>query len=210
MTELLKSEIMPTVLVPICNRLADEGIPVRAIARSLRQTPDAVREEIKTAIRTGTIAYQPKDDWPPGASRDTRNPAWVKDTAAQEQELVFSCVRLFKVTKLQGALLAVLVNRPEVTKTMMHDVIESRRSALKEETDPKMIDVVICNLRRRVKPFNIVIHTLWGRGYFMEPAMRKHVSDMVSQYISGALTTEEVQAVMPPESKCLPHSLTRA
>ena len=193
MSDLLLSEEIPKALVPYCVRLADEGVPYRAIARAMRQTPDAVRDAVRSAVLTGTIAYYPKEDWPPGAHRDTRAPLWVKDSSVLEQELVFSCVRLFKVTKLQGALLAVLINRTEVTKDTMHQVIESRRSSLKEETDPKMVDVVICHLRKRLKPFNLTIHTLWARGYYMEPAQRQHMLNMLSLYISGKNHPDELK-----------------
>lgn len=198
MTDLLLSEEIPKAIVPFCVRLADEGVPVRAIARALRQTPDAVRDAIKTALGTGMIAYQPKEDWPPGAHRDTRSQLWIKDHQVLEQELVFSCVRLFKVTKLQGALLAVLINRTEVTKDTMHQVIESRRSALKDETDPKMVDVVVCHLRKRLRPFNLTIHTLWARGYYMEPVQRKHVLSLLDLYITGKGSPEELQKLAVP------------
>lgn len=193
MPELLIGEEMPASLQPICARLADEGVPVRAIARSLQHTPDAVREVIRSAMASGAIAYKPKEDWPPGAHRDSRAPTWVKDSQVLEQELVYSCVRLFKVTKLQGALLAAIINKTEVTKEMLHLVIESRRSPLKETTDPKMVDVVICNLRKRLKPFNVVINTLWARGYFMEPAERQRVHGMINAYIAGNTTPEDLQ-----------------
>ena len=202
MTDLLPSEEIPKVLVPYCVRLADEGVPYRAIARAMRQTADAVRDAVRTAVLTGSIAYYPKEDWPPGAHRDTRTPLWVKDNYVQEQELVFSCVRLFKETKLQGALLAVLINRTEVTKDTMHQVIESRRSSLKEETDPKMVDVVICHLRKRLKPFNLTIHTLWARGYYMEPAQRQHMLNLLTLYISGEKH--------PDELKKMPMDITNA
>jgi hypothetical protein len=198
MTDLLPDEEIPEALVPICERLADEGVPIRATARALRQSTDAVRETVQYAMRTGRIAYYPKDDWPPGAHRDTRTPHWVKDNNVLEQELVFACVRLFKVTKLQGALLAVLINRTEVTKDTMHQVIESRRSSLKEETDPKMVDVVICHLRKRLKPFTLTIHTLWARGYYIEPAQRKHILNLLDLYISGKAEPEALKTLPVP------------
>jgi hypothetical protein len=197
MTELLPGEEIPEHLHPICARLADEGVPTRAIARSLRHSTDAVRDVIQTAMANGSIAYKPKDDWPPGAHRDDRAPAWVKDSQVIEQELIFSCVRLFKVTKLQAALLAVMLNKTEVTKDMLHQVIEGRRSNLKDETDPKMVDVVVCHLRKRLRPFNVTIHTLWARGYFMEPAERKRVHDMIAAYITGKNTPQELQNGVP-------------
>ena len=76
------------------------------------------------------------------------------------------------------------LNRNEVSKETMHQVIESCRAPGKEETDPKMVDVVICNLRKRLKPFNFQINTLWACGYFMAPAQRRDILEMVNAYVN--------------------------
>lgn len=183
----------PADLEPIIVRLADEGIPIRAIARSAKVSADTVRETIQDAVLNGTIVYQPKEDWPPGADRDIRVPGWVKDRTVLEQELVYNCVRMFKVTKLQAALLAVMLQRAEVTKETMHQVIEACRNPLKEETNPKMVDVVICHLRKRLKPFGLVIHTLWARGYYIEPSQRKFCLEMIDRYVTGLFTPDDLK-----------------
>jgi two-component system cell cycle response regulator CtrA len=33
--------------------------------------------------------------------------------------------------------------------------------------EPKIIDVFICKMRKKLKPFGIKIKTIWGQGYFM-------------------------------------------
>lgn len=173
-------------------RLADEGVPIRVIARCTKQPADEIREAVKDAILSGTILKSSVEEWPAGGNREIRVPAWVKDGNTLEAELIYNCIRLFKITKLQAALLAVLLTRSEGTKEAMHVAIEGCRSSHKEETDPKMVDVVICHLRKRLAPFGLVVHTLWARGYYIEPVQRKFVMDVIEKYVTGTFTPDDL------------------
>lgn len=190
----LPEEILSPPLVPLAERFADEGVPIRAMARAFKQTTDAIRATIEEAIFHGRLVQMPRDDWPIGQARNDRTPAFVRANKIDDESLVASCQRLFKVTRLQASLLAVLVNRNEVSKETMHQVIESRRAPGKEETDPKMVDVVICNLRKRLKPFKFQINTIWASGYFMAPVQRRELLEMVNAYVSGAVPASEKAA----------------
>ena len=188
----LPEDILPAELVPFAERLADEGVPVRALARVFKYSTDAIREAVNEAIYKGRIVQMPKDDWPVGQSRDDRMPSFIRANRMDDENLVFACIRLFKVTRLQASLLAILINRNEVSKDTMHQIIESRRAPGKEETDPKMVDVVICHLRKRLKPFNLKINTLWACGYYMEPVQRKEILEMVNNYVVGTASKEQL------------------
>jgi hypothetical protein len=189
----LSDEILPIELVPYAERFADEGVPIRAMARAFKQTTDAVRETVQEAIAGGRIVQMPKDDWPVGESRGDRTPTFIRQNRMDDESLIFSCIRLFHVTRLQASLLAVLIVRNEVSKDTMHQIIESRRPPGKEETDPKMVDVVICHLRKRLKPFSLKINTLWACGYYMEPQQRKTILEMVNQYVLGKATQDDLK-----------------
>jgi len=185
---------LPKDLEPICVRLADEGVPVRAIARGLKQSTDAVRLTIDEAKEAGVIVYKPKDDWPPGGARDSRVPLWVRDGNTLEDDTIHNCQRMFKVTPLQASMLAVLLIRSEASKDALHQVIQGR-SRRREESNPKIVDVIICHLRKRLKPIGLVVHTLWARGYYIEPAQRKFIMDMIEKYVNGDFTVEDLQSM---------------
>lgn len=180
----LPEEILPEALVPIAERFADEGVPLRAIARSLKQNTEAVRFAVEEAVFKGKIVQVPRDDWPVGATRNDRTPSYVRANRVDDESMIMACGRIYHITRLQASLLVVLLNRNEVSKETLHQVIESRRASGKEETDPKMVDVVICNLRKGLKPSNITINTLWGFGYYMEPAQRRSILEMVNSYVN--------------------------
>lgn len=48
------------------------------------------------------------------------------------------------------------------------------RDAGRDEAEAKIVDVFICKLRRKVKPFGIEIATVWGLGYQMTDQSRDH------------------------------------
>ena len=190
----LPEDLLDPALVPLAERFADEGVPVRAMARAFKQTAEAVREAVSLAIHAGRIVQMPRDDWPVGQARHDRSPSFMRQNRMDDENLIFTCIRLFKITRLQASFLAVLINRNEVSKETLHQVIESRRPPGKEETDPKMVDVVICLLRQRLKPFNLKINTLWACGYYIEPVQRKQILEMVNNYVLGKANENAVQA----------------
>ena len=165
-------------------RLADEGIPVRAIARGVQVPSENIRDVLHLAIDLGQIVGMPRDDWPVNVLRDNRIPDSLGKPKLDDEKTIFTIARLFKVTKLQAALFAVLIKRTEVLKDTLHQVIESRRKPNKEETDPKMVDVVICHLRQKLVPFEIEIETQWASGYYMTPAMRKKANGLLDVFIA--------------------------
>lgn len=46
---------------------------------------------------------------------------------------------------------------------LMSDVYWRRQDA--EEPDIKIIDVMVCKIRKRLAPLGVVIDTVWGQGY---------------------------------------------
>lgn len=166
-------------------RLADEQVPVRAIARGTKLPADDVREAIHDAVATGRILRSPRDDWHPHAKGELP-PA---TTAAQmdDGDLVTKCQRVYKVPPLAASFLALLMRRSEVPKEILHQRIEARRKNHKNDpTDPKMVDVIICKLRRQVgmsTDWALDIKTLWGAGYYMEPDMRKRAQKFINDYM---------------------------
>jgi len=163
-------------------RLADEGIPVRAIARACKIPGDEVYEILHDAMHRGTITEIPKDDWPPGSGRAKR--ALPQHNVLEDDEkLKFLCSIVFKTTRLQSSILAVLLKRSEVTKEQLHQVIETLRDPNRDETDLKMVDVIICHLRRKLTPFDVKIKTIWGIGYRMEPAERDRAVHALTSHV---------------------------
>lgn len=169
----------------IAARLADEGVPVLAIARGMKLSSTDVYDALADALEQGVILEMPKPDWPPGTSRQNRN-ALAGTILDNDDNLKFACARLFKATRLEAALLGMLLKRQEVTKSQLHTVIEQNRpSETADETDIKMVDVLICHLRKKLKPHNLSIETVWGIGYLMKREAREQAAALLQQVANG-------------------------
>lgn len=53
------------------------------------------------------------------------------------------------------------------------------RDMSKDEADPKIIDVYICKIRKKLEPYGIEIATRWGAGYYLTSEGRALVNTML-------------------------------
>lgn len=163
---------------------ANEGIPVAAIARVITVPLDDVYQMLRDAKESGAIIDLPKADWPPGSRISDRTPALPADA-----DLHFLCHKTFRLTALEAGFVVVLMKHSHSTKTRLHGVIEQMRLTRSsqpdtmESTDPKMVDVIICKLRKKLKKVDpaIEITTIWGGGYHIEA----HVKALIMTKLSG-------------------------
>jgi hypothetical protein len=156
----------------IAVRLADEGIPVLAIARATSTPSEVIYEALRDAIARGSIVEMPRDDWPAGSNRSSRS-ILIGTPLDDETKLKCACARYFSASPLEAAMLALMLKRSEVTKEQLHGVIENERGPNKEMTEIKMVDVMICKLRKKIKDHNILIKTMWGVGYYIPSSNRE-------------------------------------
>lgn len=77
------------------------------------------------------------------------------------------------LTGREARLLLFLAARGEATKGQIMTALYADRTD--DPPEIKIVDVFVCKLRRKLKPFGIAILTLWGRGYALEPAARAAV-----------------------------------
>lgn len=166
----------------IAIRMADEGIPVRAIARATKIPPDELREVLEDALGTGNLLTIPGEDWPPGTARANRHPTILNISSLPHDLLDIYVGHVFKATRLEASILIPLIKRPEVNREGLHAAIEDRRTAATEQTDPKMVDVVICKLRKKLALHDLLIVTHWSRGYQMPFEHRKRAAAMILEY----------------------------
>lgn len=169
----------PVNISDLAVRMADEGVPVRAIARSLKTPSDDIYLYLAEAKDQGKIVSIPKDDWPPGQHRDTRT-ASLPPLFSDEDALKFRIARVFKATRIEAVLLASLLRRDQLTRQQLHEVFEQNRPGpAREPTDIKIIDVVVCKLRKKLKDHLIVIETIWAMGYLIAPESKKIAAQLL-------------------------------
>ncbi|WP_411037690.1 winged helix-turn-helix domain-containing protein [Shinella sp. BYT-45] len=72
----------------------------------------------------------------------------------------------FGLTASEAKVLSCLISRDVATKQQIMTTIYSDR--VDDEPDPKIVDVFVCKLRKKLKPHGVIISTVWGQGYRLE------------------------------------------
>jgi Transcriptional regulatory protein, C terminal len=153
-------------------RLADEGVPLRAIARATKIPSEDLRLQLHEAQLDGRLLELPHDDWPPGFPRDQRA-LQLSRLVVENKDLIFIAVRqLFRLQIVEVTLLLTLVQ---------HDVMSKKR----EDMADKTVDVHICLMRKKLQPFGIAIKTVWGYGYQMSVEHRRRTMDIILRRVSS-------------------------
>jgi hypothetical protein len=175
----------PQTLITLISRAANEGVPVGAIARIVHQEYEEVAFILRGALCLGHIGEMPKADWPPAAKWSDRLPSIPR--SANGEDVEFQCRRTFHLTNLEVGFMVVILRSECADKDKLHNVIEQRRAARatrvdsSELTDPKMVDVMICKLRKKLRDVDpvFVISTSWGKGYYFEAAVKQKIFAMI-------------------------------
>jgi hypothetical protein len=184
-------------LSPIATALADEGVPIRVISRAMRVPSEDMRTHLHEAKDRGELIELPAEDWPPTAKRQDRIP---QPSAADLATIALNARSVFKITAQQAAVFATLLTRNEAKKEQLLAAVQHQRTSKSslpndmEEPQLKLIDVVVCNLRKRIKPHGITIETMWGSGYQISRANRELALRLISDYVTAAVTTEKTDA----------------
>lgn len=165
--------------------LAHEGVPVRAIARASKVPGEDLYEILKGAVTDGKLIELPKDDWPPGVKRANREQSASPILGFDDTTLRLACSQVFKVSRLQSAVLVAMLRRPEMTKEQIHNVIEATRKPGSEPTGVKMIDVVIYHVRKHLKQHHIELKTIWGVGHALPADQRDKVLALLATHFGG-------------------------
>jgi hypothetical protein len=157
----------PSVVEDYAIRLADEGVPLRAIARATRIPSEDLRQQLIEARDDGRLVALPHDDWPPGFPRDQRS-LQLSRLAVKDKDVLMSNVRrIFCLTRNEAVILLALIQSEQLAKYVRSDM------------SSKTVDVHICRLRKYLRPFKIEIQTLWGFGYRIAPAHRHRAMNII-------------------------------
>ena len=84
----------------------------------------------------------------------------------------------WRLTGSEQAVVGALLARDHCTKDALMAALY--RDFGKDEPEIKIIDVFICKLRKKLKPFGLEITTIWGLGYAMSAAMKARARAMIA------------------------------
>lgn len=83
----------------------------------------------------------------------------------------------FQLTAKETRVLGVLMARDIATREAIMLGLYAGRST--DEAEIKIVDVFVCKMRRKLKPFGIDIKTKWGMGFFLETAQKRQIKDIM-------------------------------
>lgn len=170
---------LPAFVITVAQRAANEGIPVNAISRVLQQPFEAIANVLKHSLALGRIGEMPKADWPAAQRWGDRVPSVQRAYNADDVE--FACKKFFKLTPLESGFLTALMRMDRASKEKLYAVVEQRRMERpmqpdrSESPEQKEVDVVICKLRKKLRAHGVVIATDWGKGYYVEPDVKRTI-----------------------------------
>lgn len=91
----------------------------------------------------------------------------------------------FDLTATEGKIFGLLLKREFVNRSAAMDVLYGSRPN-GDEADIKIIDVLICKCRSKLKPFGVAIESKWGQGYFMTPSSKSKARSFFSDKQAAA------------------------
>lgn len=98
----------------------------------------------------------------------------------------------FMLSPAEMLIFSLLMDRPHATRGMIHKAMDFRRIDHRQDYtdhDRKLIDTIICKMRRRLKPYGIEIKTVWGHGYQITGEM-KAMAQAMSEGRARAITVK--------------------
>ena len=168
---------------------------------------------LREAVDTGALIHVPRDDWPANAIRDNRIPGFPDASEVDDATVilhladVFGPERATRLTRLQATVLLQFLKRRETNREQLHNAIEAGRFPATEATDLKIVDVVICTLRKKLGLYFVsksvtvpvddftpnltsraqdmgkeIIKTIPCCGYLMVPEYRKRIGEILSNH----------------------------
>jgi hypothetical protein len=154
----------------IAVRLADEGVPLMAIARATTIPLDKVYEMLIYAKMRGQLLTMPKNDWPPGCPRDQRSLQLSRLITENHDTLMHGIQDYFSLTPVPAKLLLLLVQHEQVPHARI-------------DIEHKAFAVHVCKMRHAMRKHGIKIITLWGYGYKLNLEHRKKAMELILNHL---------------------------
>lgn len=149
-------------------RLADEGVPIGALSRVFKVPRGEVHAVVKQALIDGVVVGMPASEWPVDSQRGFRSPAVARFRMEDRPDFIMACRRVFDLTAEEARLLQCLMNAPACSHSHLSETIAP-------EAEPNIIKVLVCKIRRKLRPYQIKIDTIWGQGYTMTEDSKRQV-----------------------------------
>lgn len=83
-----------------------------------------------------------------------------------------------QLTAQESKLVGFMLKRDLISKSSAMMLLYGSRPD-GEEAEPKILDVFVCHIRRKLKPFGLSIETRWGEGYYFTAENKQKLRAML-------------------------------
>ena len=135
-----------------CNHAFEVGELIRM--------PPAVPEDIRGAMATELVHLR--------AQLSEANDL-IREMRTVDTDVTDALQGVARMSHGEAVVLASIVRHGRVSKQRLYNALYGNHANPDATPDPKIIDVFICKIRRKLEPHEIEIGTLWGWGYQMTP-----------------------------------------
>lgn len=111
----------------------------------------------------------------------------LRERIAQLEGLLghnFLCPVEWRLTCSENRVFGTLMARDLATKEAILAALY--RDVGKDEAEIKIVDVFVCKLRKKIKPFGIEVHTRWGEGYYLLPETKSRIRESLAPDLEPA------------------------
>jgi hypothetical protein len=167
-------------------RLADEGVPIAALARAAQSGRDCIYGVLRDAMEHGRITELPPSDWPPGQHRKARMGSG-RASQVDPNTVLLLLMKTFEITRQQALLMREMLLRAQATREQLYEAAQQAHEHDDEDTEPKIVQVVICKLRKRLERkalvkrvgYKVAIITIWSGGYYITRKQRLSIFETI-------------------------------
>jgi two-component system cell cycle response regulator CtrA len=96
------------------------------------------------------------------------------------------------LTGQEAGTLGCLLMRPYAFKSTLMAAIYSNRLTDDEMPEPKIIDVFVCNLRKKLATHGIKVETIWGEGYKIDDSSKRILMALMN---AEGMATDKIKIV---------------
>ncbi|MDR3488759.1 MAG: winged helix-turn-helix domain-containing protein [Bradyrhizobium sp.] len=96
----------------------------------------------------------------------------------------------WSLTGSEARIVGLLLARPFARKEQIMTALY--RDQNRDEAEQKIVDVFVCKVRKKLKPFGVVIRTIWGVGYAIDEPAR----GILNQALGPEMASVEVRRLL--------------
>jgi len=163
------------VPVDIVIRLANEGVPVQAIARATGWPFADLHAELQAAQQDGHLIAIPCVDWPAGYSRDEKLLYLTRQMPppGNRADLQDTIRRVFGLSERPAQILLLLLQHPQVSRERIAQMTGAAAGI------SNVSSVHVSHLRHKLQRFGLAVQTMYGYGYRMLPEQQRKALDLI-------------------------------